>query len=832
MSKPPHKKHQLPRRSAQPPTAAASHLAQVLERAQALLNAGNVDEAISLLEANQGRLSQFAPFRAALATLYGEVGREHDAAVQARLAVDLDPRHADYYLLAAISYYAAGFRAFAHRARQEWLRATPAGSLLAEMRELEEVYRQELEEARDRWRLRDLKVAEEASYRLDEGRWAMEQRRFAEALKHAQAASALAPGWPPPRNNTALALYYLGRQAEAISTAEAVLRDCDPDNLHALANLVNFHVIANDLKAARDYADRLARLPLPDSPADLVKQIEGLAFLDRDEDIDRIVTACAKKFGRLPGRVHVHWGIAAANAGNRKVALTRLEEAQEQGFDSPLLQSTLEALQRGQSGPGSAPRFPQTHFSDLMREEPLQEAGQLLAREEKTGKRDDRAWADLLRRYPQLPFVTRRLLYETAPGSVAPMTQLLIGLRTPEATETLREFVTGQIGSDEERMTGLRMMQQANLLPADGEIEMWIRGKRQPVRAMLQEISDRFIPDYAPEVWQFYEQAVTAQRENRMADAERLYEAMLKIEPNAKEAYNNLAMIYQARGETARMDAAIEKALAIDPLYPFPRTARALQALNREGVEAARKWLEPLQTTSQWHPLGFVVYQKALARIAMAEKDYEAARRCLDAAQQINEDDREIPGLLKTLGQLENLAKAGDWFAGMDTRYRERRQRAPLPADPSLDDCLGTLTKGDMVGISHVVQLGSITAFKKAELCQHLLMRFSDASFVSRIVSDLDAREHAALRDLLDRGGLMPYDAFTQTYGKEDERPYLEYHAATMKSVLGRLRARGLLFVGTIGGRVIVAIPRELRPLLREALEKVERSSRQGAKNV
>jgi hypothetical protein len=125
-----------------------------------------------------------------------------------------------------------------------------------------------------------------------------------------------------------------------------------------------------------------------------------------------------------------------------------------------------------------------------------------------------------------------------------------------------------------------------------------------------------------------------------------------------------------------------------------------------------------------------------------------------------------------------------------------------------------------MVGIGRVLQLGSITGFKKADLRQHFRLRFSDASFVSRIIGDLDDRERAALRDLLDRDGVMPYDAFTQAYGAEDERPYLEYHAATMKSILGRLRARGLLFAGTAGKQVIVAIPRELRPVVREALEK------------
>ncbi len=131
MPKPPRKQHK-PSRGPAGQSAAWGHLSTVLQHAQSLTAEGQIGPAIELLEANQGRLSQFAPFRAALASLYGEVGRHREAAVQARLALDQDPRHADYYLLAAMAYHAAGYYTFAHRARQEWLRATPSGPLLAD----------------------------------------------------------------------------------------------------------------------------------------------------------------------------------------------------------------------------------------------------------------------------------------------------------------------------------------------------------------------------------------------------------------------------------------------------------------------------------------------------------------------------------------------------------------------------------------------------------------------------------------------------------------------------------------------------------------------------
>jgi tetratricopeptide (TPR) repeat protein len=817
MSRLSRKKHQSSR-NASAQSGAQAHLDAVMRRVEALLLADQVNQAIQVLESNRARLSQFAPFRAALATLYDQVGRNYEAAVEARTAVDLDPRHADYYLLAAVSYFAAGYYSFAQRARQQWLRSAPYGPLLGEMRRLDEEYRAGSEQLRDEYNLRDTRVAEEAGYRLDEGRWALAQNRWDEALKHSQAAAELISGWPPPRNNASAALFYLGRYAEAVSTSEAVLRDCDPDNLHAMANLVRYHVILRQDAVADEYAGRLSRLPLPEGLEGLVKQIEGLAFRDRDADIDRILAAAKKHFGDLPPETYVHWGIAAANAGRRREALSHLRRAQEAGEGTALLRSTLDGLERKQPGPGMADRYPQMSFVDLIAPAVVEQVGKQLMRDEKQGFRDHQAWDDLLRRYPQLPLVAGRMLYEV-PDSIRPMAHLLAGLRTPEAIATLRQFVGGQKGSHEDRVQVLQIIQQAGVLPPDAEVEMWVDGERHPIQSMLQEISDEFVPDYRPEVWELYDRALTAHRKGRIAEAERLYEAMLRAEPKAKEAYNNLASIYHQRGDVARANEYMDKALAIDPLYPFPITSRVSQALGKGDVVAAKALLEPLHRVRQWHPLGFVAYQKAMARIAIEEKEYKAARQHLELAQQLVEDDPEIKELLDWLALGDLSSDVGDWWRDYDEQSCQRRVRRVLPADPSLADCLHVLSKGDMEGIAGVVELRLRHPHKRADIEGYLLDHFPDLDFLADVVGGLNEAERAALSDLLAHDGVMDREAFIQAHGDEgDDRPYLEYHGANMKSVKGRLRARGLLFEGTANDRPIVATPRELRSPLRNAL--------------
>jgi tetratricopeptide (TPR) repeat protein len=332
------------------------------------------------------------------------------------------------------------------------------------------------------------------------------------------------------------------------------------------------------------------------------------------------------------------------------------------------------------------------------------------------------------------------------------------------------------------------------------------------------EISEDFTPDYPQKAADLYHEALVSQREGRLDDAVRLYEAMLAIAPDAKEAYNNLAVIYAERGEDDRTDACLTKALEIDPLYPFPRCARALQALTRGDKAAAREWLQPLHKVRRWHPLGFAFFQKALARVAIAEEDYKAAKKHLEMAQQFGEDP-EISKMLASLTVLDGLSGFGDWWRERADDYRRRRQRAALASNPSLEECFSLLTKGDMTGIRSTLNLQGVSAFKKAEIKAFLIECVSDSDFLAQVVDDLNDADRAALEDLLDHGGVMDWQEFSRAHGDDlEESPYLEYHAEEMKTVMGRLRARGLLFEGTANGRLILAIPRELRPILQTIL--------------
>lgn len=802
----------------------AQQLAALLEQARVLMLQGQPEQVVELLEPGLSRFGNHPPYRAALAAAYGQLGLFQEAAQHAHLAADLAPQVAEYRFLAAIAWYEAGYYTLAHRARQSWQHLAPSDAVIASEFEWQELsYQAGLDDLCNRYGVDDRALAERAGYGLDMARWALSQERWGDAVSHARQVIKLLPQWPPPRNNLSLALYYIGEPAAAIAEAEAVLREIDPNNVQALSNLVRFCLARGDTAAAQGYGERLAALPLPMEVDTATKLVEGLALLDRDEDVLRVIKQMAKQFGELSGQLHLDWAIAAANLGRRREALAHAREAEARGDDSPLAVETIIALRARRPGRGIAERYSYTHVSDWITHDLLNRFLLLIRREAEHGQRDERRWAELLARCPQIVLVAQKMLYEDMAGTGAPGAEmhlrLLQVIGTPGALEVLRTFALGRVGMQEDRMLALNLLKQAGGLPADATVMMWVDGEQHPIESTGYDIVSDDLTSYSPEALLAYEQARTAHRAGDIAAAERGYRRAIALFPNAKEAYNNLGAILVQRGETAEGEECLDRALAIDPLYAFPRVTRALQALYAGDLTTAKEWLEPLRSVTHWPASGFINYQKGLARIAIYEERFLEAQGHLQMAQNLAPEDTEIEELLEDIDSAVLDEKIAHGMRRRDQEYRQGRQATPLPADPTLADCLAIMTRGDLLGISAMLNLPSSSKLRKDELRQNLLTYLDNPDFVAGVVATLSTRERAALRDVLAQGGTMGWSAFAAAYDHDmEERPYLEYHARSRKTIMGRLRARGLLFEGTAAGQLIIAIPRELRPHLEESI--------------
>ena len=103
-------------------------------------------------------------------------------------------------------------------------------------------------------------------------------------------------------------------------------------------------------------------------------------------------------------------------------------------------------------------------------------------------------------------------------------------------------------------------------------------------------------------------------------------------------------------------------------------------------------------------------------------------------------------------------------------------------------------------------------------MVDQIVTELCDLDNLERIASDLNEDERAALRQVLAQGGAMPWQDFDAAYGNDlDESAYWQWHVP--ETVMGRLRARGLLVETTVDDTLLVAIPSELRRGLREILD-------------
>ncbi|MDH7485494.1 MAG: hypothetical protein QHJ81_04365 [Anaerolineae bacterium] len=812
-----HKQRARRRHSPRPEPKPSASLTTLLAQAEEMIRQGQMAEVINLLTPQLPHYGQVPHVHALLSMAYSLLGQHEEAIAHAQSSLDLDPSDEQGHLNLSLAYMDAGYYTLAAHHRQRWLRAVPhSHPAYADIQQIQEEYEAGSQQLKDLYHVPNVQTVIEAGRRLDEGRRALAQGKWEDALKHSRAAARLIPGWPPPLNNASTACFYLGRAKEALALADQVLQECDPHNIHALGNAICYSLSLGDRPRAETYGQRLRTLKPQD--ADLaLKQAEGLSLLGDDEGVYQCLKRAERAYGPLPAVAYFYWGVAAANRQRWTEAGRYLQRAQSLGLDHPLLEDTINAVRQRQPGPHIADRYPYWHYTTLVSQRAIEEMIQLMIEEEKHERRDNKAWARLLQRYPQLPAVARKMLYEDA-SATKPALFFLAAMRTDESLETLRQFGQGRQGDLEDRLFALGSLIEAGGAAADTSFDVWMDEEQRPLRFVQQEISDQFVPDYAQEVCDVFDEALAAHRQGDDVAAEQAYWRMLALEPRAKEAYHNLAVVYASRGDMDRSNEYLDKALAIDPLYVFPRAARAAQALAKGDIEGAKEWLEPLHTVSRWHPLDFAAYQKALAHIAIAEKDYQTARHLLETAQEISPDE-SIKGLLDHLRLLEGMANFPKLWREWADRYRARRQKKALAPDPTLADCFALLTKGDMIGIRQVLGISGCSALKKAELANVLMGWLSDPYCLERVISELRGEEKEALRDLLAHGGVMEWQAFADRHGHDlEESPYLEFHAQSLETVMGRLRARALLFEGTAEGQLIIAIPRELRPLLQTLL--------------
>jgi tetratricopeptide (TPR) repeat protein len=813
---PPHKRKDRKRREA---------TAEVLERADALLEQGKAEEVVALLEPAVEKHPRSPDAHYLLGCAYVDTGDLWGGIRAIERALSLGGDRSDAVTL-VMPYAQVGLRVHflrTFRRARLWLRDLPSFDAIQEAVSLAE---EEMAELAEQLGL-STRQMEEGLYHMEEGELALQQNDWATSMAASRRAIRYLGDWPPPHNNLSLALFYGGQPEEAIAEVRHVI-SVMPDNIHALSNGIRFLAWTGRESEARDLWARLRTIE-PRHVDLQIKIAEAAAALGQDADVYRLLSPLdqddlSEVRRGLSDRAKLHLAIAEANLG-RRGARRKLEALK--GTHS-LADEVLAAFKAGKPGPGWADRYPYFHSSALLSREQLDELLGLVKQQETMDEeRFRREIARFVRRYPQAVLAAEKLIWEE--NLVDSGVTMLHLLDTPEAHAALRRFGLSQAGEDAQRMNALQTLSEAGKIGPDEPLRVWLEGEWKDVLMRQLLISDEPMRTYDPAVIDLVVEATEASLEGDDQRADELYQRVLELEPRNREAHLNLGTIYVQRGEVERGKEMLRTALEIDPLYVHARCNLALLTLEEGNVEAAGAMIVPLGQVTRFYPEEMALYSYVQARILVAREEYDAARNLLQLSLEMEPDFGPSQELLLRIrlshglqemidGFSENMRKMTEASRKRSRTKRLKIQRELTTSSPGLPEALPLYLKNALTAMARIVMpWGGWSTLNKAALAERIAETLIDADELARVVADLDEEARAALREVVEAGATMPWGDFDARYDNDlEEVPEWDYHLP--QTVMGQLRLHGLLVEATVDGELLVTIPAELRAGLGEIL--------------
>ncbi len=814
---PPGKREQRLRREA---------TAEILEQAEALLEQERAAEVVALLEPVVEEHPRSAHAHYLLGYAYAQTGNLWRGIVEGERALALggDPA---YGILLVRLYAQVGFRAHAVRAFRRARRSRVDISDAGFLEQVVSIMEGEIAELAGQIGVSTRRM-EEGLYHMEEGELALQQSDWAASIAASRRAIRYLGDWPPPHNNLSLALFYDGQPEGAISEVRQVL-SIMPDNIHALSNGIRFLAWTGREDEAKALWAQLRTIE-PEKAELQIKIAEAAATLGIDEEVCRRLAPLDRddwdyEVSRgLNDSARLHLAIAEANLG-RRGARRRLEALKG---THPLVDEVLDALKAGKPGPGWADHHPHFHSTDLLVHDQLGELLELLEQQQTMGEEHTRREiAQFAQRYPQAVLTAEKLIWEE--GQVDGGLMMLKLLDTPAAYAALRRFGLSQAGEDAQRWDALQELIEAGEIGQDEQLRVWLKGEWQEIVLRPLLISEEPEQELDPAAVDLIVEATEADLEGEDQRAEELYHRVLELEPRSKVAHANLGAIYVERGELERGKEMLHAALEIDPLYVHARCNLALLLLDKEDVEAAHAMIAPLSHVTRFDPEAMAFYTYVQARIHVAREEYDAARNMLEMSLDVDPDFEPSQDLLARIELSDRLRDMGERFSAYLHRMREtsrrrsqakrlRLQRELTAPAPALAEALLLYTKIALTGMARIVMpWGGWSSLNKAPLVERIVETLLDADELARVVADLDDEPRAALCEVVEAGGTMPWAEFDARYDNDlEEAPDWDHQSP--KTVMGQLRLHGLLVEVTVDGEVLVAIPAELRPALSEIL--------------
>jgi tetratricopeptide (TPR) repeat protein len=263
----------------------------------------------------------------------------------------------------------------------------------------------------------------------------------------------------------------------------------------------------------------------------------------------------------------------------------------------------------------------------------------------------------------------------------------------------------------------------------------------------------------------------------RLDDAERDFQATLRLVPGSSEAHKNLGLVYAEAGDTDRAIRELQTAFALSPRSPGILVELGFVYERTKQWDAARRAYEDTLEVSP----GEILALKGLARAAEREQRYEeAVRRYREALAVDPRDDDAWMSLGAVLVRLERWAEARQAYETVLSRH---------PSDAQARFNLGVALDGvgDASAATQAYAQAAASLPRDADLAFRIGVMHARSG---RWAEAADAYEQALLRDPRHAPSHFDLGRLAERLG--DPQRALNHYRAAATSAVPALEGSGL----------------------------------------
>lgn len=453
-------------------------------------------------------------------------------------------------------------------------------------------------------------------------------------------------------NNLSLVDYTTGDLKSAIAYSEEVLT-IEPDNIHALSNLVRYCLLVGAKDRAKVFAEHLKQSQV-EAWNPWTKKFEGLSCIGDDVGIIelwQIVKQDEKEVQFLQGDALHLVAVAMARQGEIKQAQELWCKALEL---SPTLQIAQENLNNSRKPIGQEhtawPFESKYWITDSMAKELVSSLSSLSKKSQAEVKRTCQKYFS---QHPAMITWIETMLDRGDPISAQMALELAKDADLPPLWEIIMQFALGQHGSDDLRNQAVMALVRAEKLDSE-PVQMWLKGKWQKISLINYEFHNETPYEHSPKVMNLVGSVIALLKKGTSSDAieaEKLSQQALAIK-KSPDILNNLAVAYQLQNRDSETMALCRQIVADYPTYIPAKVTLAGFHMNEKELDQADALLKPVIQQKRIHIDDLATFSEGYLRLLILQDQIPAAQTWLQLWEQVTPDHSRIPFWHKQLDLL------------------------------------------------------------------------------------------------------------------------------------------------------------------------------------